>query len=478
MMLHALKGLMRPTVWVTAEVIFSEAFSLALFAVQARLLGPTVFGLVAVVMVLVSFWDAVLHMAVIEALVSVRRIEDRHYATAAAGMVLVGLIFAAVVFACAKPVAALFRNEELASVMRAMAVLPVFAAFSVVPLAAARREIRFQTTTIRTIISLIAGGVVGLVLALMGEGVWALVWQALVQRLVAVIFIWSAVRPSFHLAISLRHACDLVTFARPLLISGIMSWGSGQLPRLFLGVYLGPTELGLFTTAGRFNAMVKQIALTPKAFVARVDLIRFVNDRTAFAKAARRMFLQIALFGFPICFGGAAIVPTLFHVWLDSRWYEAILPTQIMLLACLPYVTFYGSTAVFYSLNLQSSEAVVSTVLSLSIMAGMAVSVRFGLVATTIAVAVIPLALMPIPILAIRGKGHLAVGDILLPQTLPLIAAAVMGGAVTLARLCIAPFLPEAAALPLLIAGGAVLYPILIIALMPRPMMEFLRRFR
>jgi teichuronic acid exporter len=288
--LHALKGRLQPTVWVTAEVIFSEAFSLALFAVQARLLGPTVFGLVAVVMVLISFWDAVLHKAVIEALVSVRRIEDRHYATAAVGMVLVSLIFAAVVFVCAKPAAALFEDEELASVMRAMAVLPVFAAFSVVPLAAARREIRFQTTTIRTIISLIAGGVVGLVLALMGGGAWALVGQALVQRLVAVIFIWSAVRPPF-LALSIRHACDLVTFARPLLISGIMSWGSGQLPRLFLGVYLGPTELGLFTTAGRFNAMVKQIALTPKAFVARVDLIRFVNDRRAFAKAARRMFL-------------------------------------------------------------------------------------------------------------------------------------------------------------------------------------------
>jgi hypothetical protein len=147
-----------------------------------------------------------------------------------------------------------------------------------------------------------------------------------------------------------------------------------------------------------------------------------------------------------------------------------------MLLTCIPYVTFHGSTAVFPSLNLQASEAVVSTVLSLSIMACMAVSVRFGLVATTVAGAVIPLALMPMPILAIRRKGHLAVGDILRPQTLPLIAAAVIG-AVTLTRLYIAPYLPEAAALPLLIAGGAILYPILIIALVPRPPIEFLRRF-
>jgi PST family polysaccharide transporter len=478
MILPRLKDRLRPAIWVTAERVFSEGFSLTLFAVQARLLGPVAFGLISVVMVFISFWESVPTQAVIEALVSVRQIEDRHFVTAATATVLLSLVFGAAVFVFAGPVAALFDVAELAPIMRAMAMLPLLQAFSVVPIAATRRDVRFQTTTLRTIVSLVAGGVVGLVLALTGAGVWALVWQALVQRLVATIVLWSVVRAPFRLVLSGRDLRELSIFVVPVLWSNTMSWGAGQLPRVFLGIYLGPAELGLFTTAARFNAIVKLIAMTPKAFVARVDLRRFATDLEAFGHAARRMFLQISLLGFPICLGGAAVMPTLVHAWLDARWYGAILPSQIMLLACVPYVTFYGSTAVLYALNLQAAEAGVATVLNLSIVAGMAIGVRFGLVGTTLAVAVIPLVLMPLPILAIRRKGHLKVRDILLPQASPLLAAGAMGGAVALLRMSIVPTLPDEAALPVLIATGAALYPILLLALMPRMAMPIFRRFR
>ena len=76
MISRIIRDLLRPTVWVTAERVFTEVFSLTLFAVQARLLGPTAFGLIAAVMVFISFWDAVPMNAVLEALVSVRRIEE------------------------------------------------------------------------------------------------------------------------------------------------------------------------------------------------------------------------------------------------------------------------------------------------------------------------------------------------------------------------------------------------------------------
>ena len=135
MISRIVRDLLRPTVWVTAERVFTEVFSLTLFAVQARLLGPTAFGLIAAVMVFVSFWDAVPMNAVLEALVSVPQIEERHFTTGATATVLVSLIFGAAVFGCAGPMAELFGDAEMGSVMRALAVLPVLQAFSIVPLA-------------------------------------------------------------------------------------------------------------------------------------------------------------------------------------------------------------------------------------------------------------------------------------------------------------------------------------------------------
>jgi PST family polysaccharide transporter len=476
MILRRLKSLLRPTVWVTAERGFAEVFSLALFAVQARILGPTAFGLIAAVMVFISFWDAVPANAVADALVAVRRIDGRHFSTAATTMMAISLVFGAVVFGCAGLMADLFHDADLAGVMRAMAALPLLQALSIVPMATTMRANRFQATTLRTIVSLIAGGVVGLALALAGAGAWALVTQALVQRLIAAIVMWSAIRAPFRIAFSIPHFRELAGFAVPVLLSSLMNWGAGQLPRLFLGIYLGSLELGLFATASRFNATVKQIAMGPKAYVARIDLRRYATDPPALSQAVRRVFLQMSLIGFPMCFGGAAIVPSLFHAWLDARWYSAILPSQILLLACVPFVTLYGATAVLYALNLQRAEAGVATVLNLGIVAAMVIGVQFGLVATSIALALAPLLLTPLPILIMHRKGHLAVGDILLPQAPPLLASAVMGGAVMLLRMQLLRYQSDVTALPVLIAAGAVLYSLLIVALMPRQAMQIARQ--
>ena len=134
------------------------------------------------------------------------------------------LLFGAAVFGFAEPIAAAFGSAELASIMWVMAVLPLINAF----LAAAQREMRFQSTTLRTIASLLAGGVTGLVLALTGAGVWALVWQAIVQRFVAVVVLWIAVPIPLGFAVSSRHFREVASFAMPVMLSRVMGWASGQ----------------------------------------------------------------------------------------------------------------------------------------------------------------------------------------------------------------------------------------------------------
>jgi hypothetical protein len=98
----------------------------------------------------------------------------------------------------------------------------------------------------------------------------------------------------------------------------------------------------------------------------------------------------------------------------------------------------------------------------------MAVGMQVGLVATAAATALVPLLLLPLPVLSAVWKGHLAVRDILLPQAPVLLAAGVMGGAVALLRGHLPPQLSNLAALAVLVAAGAVLYPLLVFAAMPQ----------
>jgi O-antigen/teichoic acid export membrane protein len=461
------RKLLRPAVWVTAERGFAELFFLLLFAVQAPILGPAAFGLVAAVMVFVAFWEGVPGHAMTDALISVRDIDALHYSTVTTTSALLCLVFGGVIAAAAGPLAIAFGDPRFAPIMRVMALLPLIQAFTIAPTAAAQREMLFRSTALRTIASVVAGGAVGLTLALCGIGVWALVWQAIVQRIVAVVVLWLAVPLKLGFAVSPRHLREVAIFAWPVMIARVMGWVSSQAPRLILGLFLGPADLGLFSLATRLSYIVEQVAIGPKAVVARVDLRRFAVDRTGFAAAVRRVILQISVLTLPLCVGGAAIIPTLFHAWLDPRWYGAIIPSQMLLLSSIGSVTFYVGSSVLMALNHQRSEAGVASSQSAGMLAAVAASAHFGLVAVAAAMAAMAFAVVPLPILAMRRKCQLSLRDILLPQLPVGAAAGLMGLAVTLLRLQLQTRMTSVSLLPILIAAGAVTYVALLALMMP-----------
>ena len=349
-----------PTSWLTTKTVFSQVFALLLFAIQAPLLGPRAFGLISIVMVFVGFCEYVPGEAAAESLISIREIDERHFSTMTTANVVLSLAIGAVVFLGADLIAHWFGDPEVARMMRWMAILPAISAFAAAPTAATKRDMQFGPLALRSIGSVVAGGVVGLILTLAGAGVWALVWQALVTRVVSTIVLWYAVPLRFSMRFSGSHFGDLVQFAFPTMISKLLTWSSQQIPRVMLGLWWGSTELGLFSLAARLGDILMEVAVVPRYAVARVELRRHVNDQPGLDAALQRMLMLLTVFCFPLCVGGAAVVPTLFHVWLDPRWVGAIVPAQVMLLTCVALVTQYMSGAALLAMNFQRSEALVS----------------------------------------------------------------------------------------------------------------------
>ncbi len=430
------------------------------------MLGPHAFGLVAAVMVFVGFWESVPGAAATDALISIRDIDDTHFNSVTIGSALLGLMIGAGLFGFAGPLSAAMGDTQLVPVMRTMAALPFLQALSIAPTAAAQRDLLFRSITLRTTISLLAGGVVGLGLALAGAGVWALVWQALVQRAVAAVVLWVAVPTAFSVRLSGRHLRELAAFALPNMVSRVMSWASGQIPRLILGFYLGPTGLGLFTLATRLNDIVTQVAILPKATVARVDLRRFVHDMPALGEAVRQAVRHISVVTFPLCVGGAVVAAPLIDAWLDPRWHHAIVPSQLMLLLGAPFVTIYVSASVLLALNRQNTEAAICTVQSIGTVAAVAVTAPFGTVPAVVAILVLALLTAPATVVVMWRDCGITPRNSVLPQIPAFLAACLMGAAVYFLR---KPFEAEfgiRVGLLMQILAGVVVYGAVLAAMM------------
>jgi PST family polysaccharide transporter len=337
---------------------------------------------------------------------------------------------------------------------------------------------RFDALTVRTVASLLAGGLAGLTLALMGAGVWALVWQALIQRSVAVLVLWSMAPHGFRPAPSARHLHELAAFALPNMASRIMSWASGQIPRLILGVYLGPTGLGLFSMATRLNEVVAQVAILPKATVARVALRRFAANPTALRQAFRRDILQISFFAFPICIGGSAIIRPVVDAWLGARWQGAIVPSELMLLLGIPFTTIYMSASLLLALNRQRLEAVICAVQSVGTVVAVACVAPYGVPAAVAAILACAVGTVPLAVAAIRRQAHIPVKCILMPQVPSLLAACCIGLVILVLRPPLEHAFRHSIAIPAEILAGAVTYAVMVCLLMPRTVRGAIDEFR
>src|SRR5258705_12604411 len=154
------------------------------------MLGPRAFGLIALVMVFIGFCEYVLEIAGTDALISVKNIEQRHYSTMTTVNVACGITLGALIFAFAPRIAAVFHEPELAPLLRFMAALPIFTVLASAPNAACRRDLQFEPLVSRVLVSTTIAGLVDLILTFIHYGVWALVWQPTIQRVVNVAILW------------------------------------------------------------------------------------------------------------------------------------------------------------------------------------------------------------------------------------------------------------------------------------------------
>jgi O-antigen/teichoic acid export membrane protein len=252
-----------------------------------------------------------------------------------------------------------------------------------------------------------------------------------------------------------------------MLLSQTMSWSATQIPRFILGLYLGAAELGLFSLGSRIHEIVLQLTLSPTYAVARVKMREYADDRVGLNAAVTSLLKNMALLCFPLCIGGAAVMPVLFHVWLDTRWSAGVLAAQLLLLGAMPYVAHYALSAALLAMNRQSSIAVNSTVQSIATVIVTALFAPLGLNPATASIALRPMATVIFPLVFAQWHCGIPASLVLRAQVPIFIAASVMGAVVWALEWGLRTVWNPAFLLGALVVTGAAVYALMIGTLQP-----------
>jgi PST family polysaccharide transporter len=322
--------------WVAWGKVANGVLQLLILAALARLLSPSHFGVVSAALIVINLSGIVSNLGLGPALVQRPEIEPRHIETAFTSSVLLGLLLGALVWWGAPAAGAFFHIADVTPVLRALAWVFALQGFGVAAESLLRRELRFRWLANLDVVTYGVGyGAVGITLAALGWGVWALVAGQMAQTLLKTVALVAKRPPRLHGLVERRAFSELLYFGGGFTLAKVANhlalWGDN----LVVGRFLGPAALGLYGRAYQLMAAPASAFGTVLDSVLFPAMARVQSDPARLTAAYRRGVALIALAILPVSAALVILAPEAVHVLLGRAWTPVVAPFQVLAIGML-----------------------------------------------------------------------------------------------------------------------------------------------
>lgn len=328
-------------IWNIVGKLTNSGMGFILTLILARLLEPSEFGLIAIVLVILGFISVFFDAGLSAALIQRKRVLPIHYSSVFYFNLIIASILAVSVFISAGAVANFYNNQELVGLIEVMSVSFLLGALSSVQRVQLQKELNYKVLTKITIISTVFSGGVGVFLAYDGAGVWSLVVQNLSFGVFSNILLWSISRWKPSLMFSLKALKSLWSFGFHVFLVNIMNAIFGRVDVLIAGKLVAPSVLGFYDRAKHLNQVIYSYSagslmsvLFPLLSKVQKDLPRFQN---IFIK-----IYGILSFGVFLLIGGFYVISEELILLLFSvKWLATVDYFKIIMLGS--FASIYGA---------------------------------------------------------------------------------------------------------------------------------------
>ena len=241
--------------WSSADSFLTYGVSFIVGIVLARLLSPAEYGLIGIITIFTSIFNSIVDSGFSNALIRKKDTTDVDYNTVFITNLIISIFLFFVLFFSAPLISSFFNEPQLVSLIKAMSSILIINAFAIVQRTILVKEIDFKTQTKCSIISSILSGAIGISMAFMGYGVWALVGQQLSKGVINSLCLWIFNRWIPRFIFSWESFNSLFSFGWKILVSGLINIIWGKISSLVIGKCYSTELLGQYTRASQFSDM-------------------------------------------------------------------------------------------------------------------------------------------------------------------------------------------------------------------------------
>lgn len=359
-------------------------------AALARLLSPRDYGLVGLAAVYVGLAAVLSHFGISAAVIQRLELTDRFVRAGFTASILLGVLATGVVWLTAPLAAAALGDEQLTPIVRGLSLTFILANPGIVAEALSQRHLAWRQLMWVDVAAFLFGYAgPGLLLAVAGYGVWALVGSALGQNFVRTAVLlalqphpkWPRIGPEIR---------EVLHFGSGFTLARIFNYAAGQGDNLVVGRVLGIVALGYYNRAFKLMLILVTYFATVVTRVLFPIMARLQGDPERLRSTYLTGAAVLGLVSAPLGALMVVLAPELVGVILGARWAPAILPFQILTAGIMLRNVYLMAYALDGAVGAMRKRTLRDGIYALAVVVGSIVGSRFGLtgVATGVVLAI------------------------------------------------------------------------------------------
>jgi PST family polysaccharide transporter len=351
--------------------------------VLARMIIPEHFGLIGMVTALTVLIERFQDIGLGDAIVQKKEITHEQVSTLFWINIGICSFFTILVFLSAKVVAWFYGDQRLVWITIAFASNFICSGLSIQHQALIRRRMRFDHFALIKIYSAAFGLFVGIALAWLGYGYWALVWKELARSFLSTVLAWTYCRWRPGLPVRNSGVRSMLHLGGNITGYNILYYFTNNLDSILLGKFCGAVPLGLYTRAKQLTSIPISQLLEPMRYVSLPILSTYQDDPVNFRNYFDKMLAVLSFLYMPLIVYIGIYSHPIVYLALGSRWLDAVPLFRILAISMFvnPIITLLG--LIMLSLGQAKRYVFWGLFTNLSLIIGFVVGIRWGVIGIT-----------------------------------------------------------------------------------------------
>lgn len=363
-----IKNEMKKGVGINFIVKYTQLFSnILISAILARLLSPKEFGVVAVVMVFITFFNLLSDLGVGPAVIQNKTLDKKDISNLFIFTGFIGIASGIGFFYFSYFISYFYQNNEYINIGRLLSLAVFFYTFNIIPLALNRKRKKFKLVGIINILTTLVSGSIAIYLAYKGFSYYSIVYRAIFNSFFIFLFnlIYSKIKIFFSFDFS--SVKKIFNFSSFQFLFNFVNYFSRNMDNILIGKFMGDASLGLYDRAYKLMLYPVQNLTHVITPVLHPILSEYQDDKDVIYNSYKKVVKILGLIGIPISIFSFFSAAEIINVLYGAGWEKSIPVFKI--LACTIFIQMMlSSTGSIFQASGKTNKLFLSGTLSAILM--------------------------------------------------------------------------------------------------------------